>query len=110
MILTVPFTTDAAETTEHFPNLFKYKLESRRGRHTLVNTTAQGEEELFDELIFHGGAGTTLEMRQFSKASLLANLGSAGFREIEFLSENYPDIGIIQQSDNSPAIFARRPK
>lgn len=110
LILTVPFRTDLTETIEYFPNLFEYKIVNRRGRRSLINTTVRGEEEIFDDLIFHGGEGTTLEMRSISRDNLLANLSAAGFVEIELLSEDYPDIGIIQQPNNSPALTARRPK
>ncbi len=109
LILTVPFKTDVTETIEHFPNLSDYKIVNRGGRRSLVNTTINGEEEIFDDLIFHGGEGTTLEMRLFAKDNLLANLHDSGFTEIEFLSEDHPHMGIIQQPDNSPALTARRP-
>lgn len=110
LILTVPFKTDVTETSEHFPNLYKYKILNRGGIRSLINITIGGEEEIFDDLIFHGGQGTTLEMRSISRDNLLTNLSAAGFVEIEFLSEDYPDIGIIQQPNNSPALTARRPK
>ena len=110
LILTVPFKTDVIDTIEHFPNLFDYKLVKRGNQRALINTTINGEEELFENLIFHGGAGTTLEMREFSMGNLLANLSGAGFVEIEFLTDDYHDLGIIQQPDNSPALTARRPQ
>ena len=110
LILTVPFQTDATETVEHFPNLFEYKLVNRGGHRTLVNTAVNGEEEIFDDPAFHGGEGTTLEMRIFSMGDLLANLKGTGFVEIDFLTDDYPEIGIIQQPDNSPALTTRRPK
>ncbi len=109
LILTVPFNTDITETVEHFPNLFEYRIVNRRGRRSLINTTSSGEEEIYDDLIFLGGEGNTLEMRNFSRDQLLANLSAAGFVEIDFLSDDYQEIGIIQQPNNSPALTARRP-
>jgi hypothetical protein len=38
-----------------------------------------GNQREFAELIFHGGAGATLEYRVFSETSLRENLENSGF-------------------------------
>ena len=35
-----------------------------------MNWTADGRIETFDDLVFHGGPGSTLEMRVFSEDAL----------------------------------------
>jgi hypothetical protein len=85
LIFTVPFVPDG-DTIEHFPDLFQYELlELTGGSRLLKNTTREGHEQYFDDLVFHGGPGATLEMRVFSQSGLLSDLRRAGF-------ENIPDL------------------
>lgn len=78
LILTVPY-GDAPQTLEHYPELNDFEVVEEDGRHRLRNTTRDGREQVFDDLIFHGGPGFTLEMRYFSRKALLAELIAAGF-------------------------------
>ena len=110
LVLTVPFSAALQETVEHFPNLYDYRLVKSGGQHTLINRTREGKEERFEELVFHGGQGATLEMRQFSEAGLVRELTRAGFTKIQFYREDVPEYGIVQQPDNSPVLSAERPK
>jgi len=68
MIFSTPFSL-AADTVEHFPELHDYRLiKSLKGRR-LENRTADGRDQTFTDLVFHGGSGATLEMRLFSRAA-----------------------------------------
>ena len=107
-LLTVPY-GKGGRTLEHFPELHEYRLEKRGRKRVLVNTTAGGNRQEFDNLVFHGGAGETLEMRVFSESGVLEELRHAGFEDIRVHAE--PDIasGIVWKYDWSLPISARRP-
>jgi SAM-dependent methyltransferase len=94
LILTVPY-YDLATTNEHFPELYQYKVIEREG-HTpmLKNTTREGSVQMFDNLVFHGGEGATLEMRVFSKTGLMEELERSGFGSVKFYSEPNWEFGI----------------
>jgi hypothetical protein len=106
-IFSVPFLIEG-KTLEHFPNLYLYTLELIGNKYVLKNTTINGQEEFFDDLIFHGGWGSTLEMRIFSKNDIVIHLQSAGFSNIEFLENNYMRWGIIWQNQFSLPLIAKK--
>lgn len=109
-IISVPFDRPGepqAETKEWFPNLHDWRLEEVEGRWILHNTTRDGQQERFDDLCFHGGPGTTLEMRLFSEASLIRELVAAGFNDITVYSEPHLDLGIQWPNGCSIPIAAR---
>lgn len=81
LVLTVPYGLQD-ETLEHFPELHEFRVTQRAGRPVLENTTRDGVRQEFDELVFHGGPGATLEMRVFSLAALRRLLASAGFGDV----------------------------
>jgi SAM-dependent methyltransferase len=86
-IFSVPFSDPGkpeVPTDEHFPELHDYSIERTNDRYRLQNTTRGGDVQIFDNLVFHGGPGTTLEMRVFSEASLLRELNDAGFCDVTF--------------------------
>ena len=85
-ILTVPYVLEG-ETTEHFPNLHDFVISGEGDDRTLINTTRDGARETFSGLVFHGGAGSTLEMRVFTKESLLSNLSAAGFSQVSIFAD-----------------------
>jgi SAM-dependent methyltransferase len=94
MILTVPFSLEPA-TQEHFPELDQYQIiEKSSGVFVLKNITMDGREQIFENLIFHGGVGTTLEMRVFSQSGLMAELEQAGFTNVKICSEPCWEFGI----------------
>jgi len=93
-IFSVPWNTEG-DTVEHFPNLHDWQLVNLTSGLVLVNRTADGRLEAFDNLIFHGGDGTTLEMRAFSIKGLLANCRAAQFAEIA-MAEDVPECGIVE--------------
>jgi len=93
-IFSVPYKIHGT-TEEYFPNLSVYKIVKENGLSKLVNETREGNIEVFDDLRFHGGAGNTLEMRTFSRSSLLEAIAAAGFVNIKIHEENIPEYGII---------------
>ena len=70
LVLTVPYKVEGA-TEEHFPELYEYEVLERDGGHVLVNRTRDGRTQVFDDLVFHDAAGSTLEMRLFALGDLL---------------------------------------
>lgn len=105
LVLTLPI-VDEASAIEHFPNLNDYHIEVRGGRRVLINRTVEGVHEEFDELIFHGGEGETLEMRLFSKKWLLEELASAGFEKIKVMDDECAEFGILWRESHSVPILA----
>ena len=114
LVFSVPFST--GRHIEHFPNLYDYSvatIENEDGKiyHELYNTTRNNEEEVFKDLCFHGGAGSTLEMRVFSRSSVRSFLTHAGFIDINFheITDELKEYGIFWGAENcSLVITARR--
>jgi hypothetical protein len=105
-IFTVPYVTEG-ETREHFPRLHDFHIEERDGRRILHNRTMDGTQEVFEDLVFHGGDGMTLEMRMFSEPDLLRRLRAAGFSSAEVRIDHAPEFGIMWPIDHSVPIVAR---
>lgn len=108
LVLTVPFRLDG-DTVEHFPDLHDWKLDKRHGVWTLVNRTADGRTDVHSDLVFHGGPGTTLEMRLFSRSALLSELARAGFVDVRLAAEPFLPFGILWPAPWSVPIVARAP-
>lgn len=109
LVLTVPYGT-GTETIEHFPELYDYTIIADNGSYRLKNVTRSGAVQEFHDLIFHGGPGTTLEMRVFAEAALLQHLAEAGFEAITV--HRTPDLlhGIWWPEPWAFPLSARRPK
>jgi len=107
LVMSVPWLLDG-ETREHFPNLYHFEVVNLGGAPVLVNRRSDGGVEVFDSLSFHGGHGSTVEMRVFTLPSLLDNLRAAGFAEIKILREEEPRYGIVRVEDYSLPIAARK--
>lgn len=97
-------------TREHFPGrLHDWRLLDATGdAPQLVNRHPDGAVETFTNLVFHEGQGLALEMRLFTKNGIEENLRAAGFGEIEFALEDYPEFGIIFGHPWSRPVAARR--
>jgi SAM-dependent methyltransferase len=93
LIFTVPFTLES-ETVEHYPELHDWSIEEREGTWTLTNRTQDGRQQTFTDLVFHGGPGSTLEMRLFSRAALEREFRDAGFTRVRIAAEPYLPFGI----------------
>ena len=109
LILTVPYIIESNATLEHFPDLHEWALTTGDdGVHRLRNRRVDGTVEEFDQLVFHGGPGSTLEMRIFSRDSLLGELASAGFDDVRIADEPMPPIGVLWQHPWSLPVVARK--
>jgi SAM-dependent methyltransferase len=93
LVFTVPFSLEP-ETAEHFPDLHDWTMAVHDGAWQLTNTTVAGERQTFDDLTFHGGPGTTLEMRLFSRAGLEREFTRAGFARMRVAAEPHLPFGI----------------
>src|SRR5579885_1624824 len=82
-------------TREHFPELHDWQLQKEDERWRLVNRRCDGITEIFHNLVFHQGQGLALEMRLFTKRGLERNLHDAGFRHVEFETQDTPEAGIF---------------
>lgn len=93
LIFTVPYKKHGV-TDEFYPNLYKFRIIKDRGEPILINTTKDGQKEVFKDLEFHHGSGTTLTMRLFSERSLLAAFNRAGFSQVRIANEPCFEHGI----------------
>jgi SAM-dependent methyltransferase len=96
------------EMREHFPELHEYRVVPLGDSPVLINRRRDGSLEIREDLTVHGGGGDTLEMRRFGVAGVRAAALGAGFREVQFLSENVPGIGILFDADVSQPFVARK--
>ncbi len=69
LIFSAPYTR-SAQTVEHYPGLREYAILDFRGGKILVNRDQAGVLQVYDNLVFHGGEGATLEMRLFCEADV----------------------------------------
>ena len=92
LIFSVPYTR-IAHTVEHFPGLADYEILEFRGEKILVNREASGHLQVYGNLVFHGGKGTTLEMRRFCESDVLNQLAQSGFEDIQVYDKPWLSIG-----------------
>jgi hypothetical protein len=93
---------------EHFPDLHEYRVIPIGETNVLVNRRRDGTLEVRDGLIFHGGTGETLEMREFGITALQDKLTAAGFQAVHLLVEDIPEIGVVFDPDVSQPLIARK--
>ena len=107
MVFTVPYTF--GPTVEHYPDLHRWRVRKRLfGKWVLENETADGRRWVRDDLVFHGGLGSTIEMRVFGLEDLKADLLAAGFKSVEIVEEDVPLYGIWNRHERwSLPIIAR---
>lgn len=109
-VFSVPFThpgEKAVPVLEHYPELFDYQVARENGAYVIRNTTRAGERQCFDAPVFHGGPGSTLELRVFSESAIIDAMLQAGFAEIVIYSGNEPRHGIYWSGKWSVPIVAR---
>jgi SAM-dependent methyltransferase len=107
LLLTVPYKI-GGQTVEHFPELHEYALAAPGGRTVLVNRRRDGSLEVFENLSFHGGEGSTLEMRVFTEASLKEMLAAAGFTGVQIAIEDVAEFGVRHGETWSLPMVARK--
>lgn len=108
LILTVPCTGLDDETKEHFPDLNAYRIVEIENQFVLVNRRPDGVVETYTDLAFHGGPGSTLEMRLFAEKELTEKLLAVGFREVFVMRESYPEFGVQLPQPWSRPLVARK--
>jgi hypothetical protein len=109
LLLTVPYGIDM-QPKEHFPELHQHALATVGGKTVLVNRRRDGSTEVFEDLCFHGGDGSTLELRVFTEDTLKSILKGAGFDEVRIASEDIPEFGVEHSETWSLPIVARKGK
>lgn len=118
LVFSVPYTR-SLETMEHYPGLHEYEILDFRGGKILVNRNEAGALEVYDNPVFHGGEGATLEMRLFCEADVLNRLARAGFTDILVHDQPHLPIGFywpeLMSADPAVPLYAyiisaRRPR
>jgi SAM-dependent methyltransferase len=94
LIFSVPYLEGEA-TIEHFPYLDTWKICEVKGKFFLNNVRADGTQETFTDLNFHGGPGAVLEMRIFGEGDLIGRFKKAGFASIKILEADVMAIGYV---------------
>jgi SAM-dependent methyltransferase len=107
VIFSVPYINHGT-TIEHFPEIFDYHITTEGGKKLLINKTRDGKIQRYENLRFHGGAGATLEMRIFSKPSLIKHIESAGFTDITVYDMSTPEFGILANEEGSSFVMSMR--
>lgn len=95
---------------EHFPELHQYRVVTLGNTPVLINRRRDGAIEVSENLSFHGGPGSTLEMRQANPAALGDELLRNNFKSVEFLTGDVADSGIVFTQDVSQPLVARKDK
>ena len=108
LVLTVPYSTQA-ETVEHFPELNEFSIVEKDGSFVLRNKTKAGVVQEFNDLVFHEGPGSTLEMRVFAENALIQHLKDTGFADIKVHRTADLVHGICWPEPWSLPISARKP-
>lgn len=110
LIFSVPYTR-TAQTVEHYPGLLDYEILNFRGTRILVNRDDGGRLQVYDNLVFHGGKGATLEMRIFCETDILNRLAQSGFEDIKVYDQPNLSIGYywpeLKSADpDAPLLYA----
>jgi SAM-dependent methyltransferase len=92
LVFSVPYSF--GQTREHFPELYQWRLEGADDARILINTTREGATQRFEDLCFHGGGASVLEMRVFGLESIERHLLDAGFSPPEKMDYDVPKAGI----------------
>lgn len=107
MIFTAPYSLQAT-TLEHYPELHEHTVAQLGDQMVLVNRTREGKVQVFEDLIFHGGQGSTLEMRTFTEAGLRDLFTGAGFQSVRIFGEDFAPFGIVRNENCSLPLAARK--
>ena len=105
LLLTVPYTI-LPKTAEHFPHLHQFGFVRDKKGMLLVNRRRDQTIEVFDELTWHGGEGSTLELRVFAEMDLLKILTDAGFKDIMVWQDDVPAYGILQAQQGGSFVIS----
>lgn len=108
-IFSVPFSLEA-DTFEHYPDLHDFTIrQDENGEWVLDNVSKAGVKQSFRNLVFHGGPGSTLELRLFSQAALQRHFAAAGFTDLRVHNEPHFEHGIFWLAPWSLMLSAVKP-
>lgn len=107
-VFTVPYAKEGEKTVEHFGQLHEFEIYQKDGGYVLKDVDSQGAVREFDDLVFHGGPGSTLEMRVFNEKSLMREFAIAGFSNVKVYGEPYIKYGIYWGEDTWSLPIAAR--
>lgn len=107
LFLTTPFTLEQ-NTVEHFPGMHEFTIAPLGGQCVLIDRRRDGSIEVHENLVFHGGPGSTVEMRVFSEQSLREMIAAAGFTSIRVAADHWPEFGAEHEHPWSLPIVARK--
>lgn len=101
LLLTVPH-YPVEKTVEHFPGLRRWQvIEESEGVWIVESRDPDGQVTVFRDPIFHGGGGTTLEMRRMA-ASEIERIGrEVGFSEVVPFDLDLPQFGVVWDRPHS---------
>lgn len=107
LVLTVP-SLPTGSTFEHYPDAVDYEVvETTSGVFDVDIIESHGGRRRVSDPVFHGGPGSTLEMRVFSLPDVLRHLAAAGFTAARVLRGRVDDYGIRQDDGFSLPVLAR---
>ena len=107
LIFTVPYSL-GEKGVEHYPELHEYRVVRFDDAYVVVNRTVEGRYVVHENPVFHGGPGTTLEMRIPSLNELIRHMQAAGFT-FEVFEANVPEWGIVYTQQPDRPILAKKP-
>lgn len=110
LIFSAPYTR-TTQTVEYYPGINDFEILDFRSEKILLNRDEAGKLQVYDNLIFHGGEGSTLEMRLFCEADILSRLAHAGFEDIRVHDQPHLLLGYywpeLEQADpDAPPLYA----
>lgn len=108
IVMTAPY-GDNKETLEHYPDVVDFATVKLGDNYIVVIQSDKGTYYLDEKPVFHGGPGTTLEMRIFSHSDIVAQLEAAGFIDIKLHNTAVPEWGIFPPHHFGLPITARKP-
>ena len=106
-VLSVPL-GEGKETIEHFPELYNFQIIKQGKKTILHNKSKEGRDQYFENLRFHGGDGSTLEMRIFSKKFLIEAAQASSFKDYKIYNDNVSKYGIYWEAYSSFPITFRK--
>lgn len=107
-VFSVPYNLEGP-TVEHFPEMHDWHIDRSGAKPVLHNTTKSGEKQVFEDLVFHGGEGATLEMRVFSLQGICEQAEAAGFAPPRVYHASHLQSGVVWEVDWS-LTMSLRPK
>ncbi|MBJ7485095.1 hypothetical protein [Brevundimonas sp.] len=107
-VMTAPY-DDRPTTTEHYPIGAWLQTMEFDGEFVVVHRDPSGVFRLDAEPVFHGGPGSTLEMRMFSLSDLVALMHEAGFEDVKVHDQGWAPFGVFPPHPWGLPITGRRP-